>query len=291
MALNDTWDISVRFRHVECGLSADISKAYYQMKTGACEKHLRRVLWRHGDVGTPWKIYGFEVVSMGDCCAACFMELTKRGTCKIFREIDPVAAKKTADDSFVDDVSTGGTKAECERFKGNMDPETCLCDGTIPQILAAGGFQVKAVAVSGEPDGLALEKLGGAVLGLKFSTSEDMLRVTFKVNISAFKHGKTTGPDLTVETLEEFKTANFTKRNCLRVTSSQYDQLGIVTPITIHFRVLMRDLYIEGFDWDQPLVGELRETWVKMCEMLGDILQEVYQASWCFWEVYSAVLL
>ena len=268
MALNDTWDISVRFRHVECGLSADISKAYYQMKTGACEKHLRRVLWRHGDVGTPWKIYGFEVVSMGDCCAACFMELTKRGTCKMFGEIDPVAAKKTADDSFVDDVSTGGTKAECERFKGTMDPETCLCDGTIPQILAAGGFQVKAVAVSGEPDGLALEKLGGAVLGLKFSTSEDMLRVTFKVNISAFKHGKTTGPDLTVETLEELKTADFTKRICLRVTSSQYDQLGMVTPITIHFRVLMRDLYIQGFDWDQPLVGELRETWVKMCEML-----------------------
>ena len=157
MALNDTWDITVRFRHVECGLSADISKAYYQMKTGSCEKHLRRVLWRHGEVGTPWKIYGFEVVSMGDCCAACFMELTKRGTCKMFKDIDPVAAKKTADDSFVDDVSTGGTKPECDRFKGSMDPETCICDGTIPQILAAGGFQVKAVAVSGEPDGLAWE--------------------------------------------------------------------------------------------------------------------------------------
>jgi len=81
MALNDTWDIAVRFRHGEVGLSADITKAYYQMKTGACERHVRRVLWRHGQVGTPWKIYGFNVVSMGDCCAACLMELTKRGTC------------------------------------------------------------------------------------------------------------------------------------------------------------------------------------------------------------------
>ena len=64
------------------------------------------------------------------------MELTKRGTCDMFKEIDPITAKKTARDSFVDDVSTGGTKAEVERFKGNMDPVTCLCDGTIPQILA-----------------------------------------------------------------------------------------------------------------------------------------------------------
>ena len=43
MALYDTWDISVRFRHGEYGLTADISKAYYQMKTGAIEKHCRRV--------------------------------------------------------------------------------------------------------------------------------------------------------------------------------------------------------------------------------------------------------
>ena len=154
MALNDTWDIAVRFRHGEYGLSADISKAYYQMKTGQCEKHCRRVLWRHGQTGTPWRIYGFEVVSMGDCCAACLMELTKRGTCVKFEKIDPVASKKIIENSFVDDISLAGGKDECLRFKGNMDPVTCLTDGTISQILAAGGFQVKAIALSYEKNGL-----------------------------------------------------------------------------------------------------------------------------------------
>ena len=91
------------------------------------------------------------------------------------------------DNFFVDDISLQGTAAECSRFKGNMDPETCLTDGTVSQILAAGGFQVKAIAVSYEPDGLALEKLGGSVLGLGFSTAEDLLKVVFKVNVSPAK--------------------------------------------------------------------------------------------------------
>ena len=268
MVLNDMWNMFVRFRHQECGLSADISKAYYQMLTGLIEKHCRRVLWRSGEVGTPWKIYGFEVVSMGDICASCFMELTKRATAEMSKEIDEVAAKKIAEDSFVDDVSTGGTKAECDRFKGTMDPDSCLCDGTIPQILGSGGFQVKAIAVSGEPDGLALEKLGGAVLGLEFSTASDMLSVKFKVNISTMKNGKPTGPDLTVNTLDQLQVAIITKRLCLRVTSSQYDPLGVAAPISIILRVHMRELYSLAVDWDQPLESEVRNTWVNLFRML-----------------------
>ena len=85
---------------------------------------------------------------MGDCCAACLMELTKRGTCEKFQGIDPVASKKIIDNSFVDDISLAGSKSECLRFKGNMDPYACLTNGSISQILKAGGFEVKAIAVS-----------------------------------------------------------------------------------------------------------------------------------------------
>ena len=78
MYLNDMWEILVRFRDQEAGLCGDIAKAYYQMFTGALEYHVKRVLWRSGEVGTPWKIYAFRVVSMGDTPAANFMEITKR---------------------------------------------------------------------------------------------------------------------------------------------------------------------------------------------------------------------
>ena len=66
MYLNDMWEILVRFRHYEAGLIGDISKAYYQIQTGPVEYHCRRVMWRNGEVGTPWRIFAFKVVSMGD---------------------------------------------------------------------------------------------------------------------------------------------------------------------------------------------------------------------------------
>ena len=266
--LNDMWEMLVRFRHHECALCGDITKAYYQMHTGPVEKHVRRVLWRDGKVGTPWRIFGFTVVSMGDSPAANFMELTKKKTADMSKHIDVVAASKIKKDSFVDDISTGGTREECARFKGTEDAETLACDGTIPEILETGGWALKAVVVSGEEDGPALQKLGGAVLGLGFSTAQDMLHMKFRVNVSGHLRGKPTDPDLTVETLDKLATAVITKRTCLRVVSSQYDPLGVATCLVIILKVQLKELYKLGLDWDIPLEGGLRNMWVKLFEML-----------------------
>ena len=56
-------------------------------------------------------------------------------------------------------------KQECIRFKGVKNPETLACEGIIPELLGCGGWTIKAMAMAGEKDGLALQKLGGAVLG------------------------------------------------------------------------------------------------------------------------------
>ena len=266
--LNDMWEMMVRFRHHELGLCGDISKAYYQMRTGPLEKHIRRVLWREGKIGTPWRIYGFTVVSMGDKPAANFMELTKRNTARMACSIDEVAARRIETDSFVDDVSTGGTREECQRFKGSECPGSLQCDGTIPQILGKGGFSLKAMVLSGEPDGLALHTLGAAVLGLGFSTGTDMLSVKFKVNVSLHIRGKPTEEDLTVETLHKLQVATITKRTCLRVVSSQYDPLGIASCLMVKLKVQLKELYKLGLDWDTPLEGNLRESWVQLFSML-----------------------
>ena len=258
----------VRFRHQEYGLSGDISKAYFQMHTGPVEKHVRRVLWRDGKVGTPWRMYGFRVVSMGDTPAACFMELTRKKTADKAGHIDPTAADKIKKDAFVDDISTGGRKAECERFKGFENPDTLVCNGTMPQILAEGGFDIKAMCMTGEQDGAALEKLGGTVLGMSWSTATDLMEVRFKVNISPHKRGKPTGPDLTVDTLDQLSTASITKRVCLRVVSSQYDPLGVACPLLITLKCQLKELYKMELAWDEELSGTMREKWINLFEML-----------------------
>jgi hypothetical protein len=186
----------------------------------------------------------------------------------MFKHVDLVAAEKVKKDSFVDDLSTGGTKVECIRFKGVEDPESLACNGTMPELLSCGGWTLKAMARSGEKDGLALQKLGGAVLGLGFSTERDQLEVKFRVNVSRHVRGEPTEPDLSLETLYKLASCVITKRVCLRVVSSQYDLLGVAACLIIILKVQLKELYKLGLDWDKPLEGELRDMWVGLLEML-----------------------
>ena len=73
---------------------------------------------------------------------------------------------------------------------------------------------------------------------------------------------------MTVDTLDQLDTAVVTKRKCLRIVSSQYDPLGIASPIKIILKANLKELYKLGVEWDQPLVGAVRDVWIKLFRML-----------------------
>ena len=60
-----------------------------------------------------------------------------------------------------------------KRFNG-IKSKNQRCDGAVSRIMTSGGLQLKALVEPGEEDGPALEKLGGAVLGLGSSTENDL---------------------------------------------------------------------------------------------------------------------
>ena len=92
--LNDMFEILIRFRLYDCGLISDVSKAYYMLLTGILEMHVRRVLWRYGQVDSNWRTFAFLTVGMGDRPAACLMEVAVKMTVQIFGHIDLVAARR-----------------------------------------------------------------------------------------------------------------------------------------------------------------------------------------------------
>ena len=65
-----------------------------------------------------------------------------------------------------------------KRFIG-VEQEILQCTGTVPAILREAGLVLKAIAVSGELDGEKLAKLGGAALGLSWSSEEDLISIKF----------------------------------------------------------------------------------------------------------------
>ena len=225
--LSDTYKILIRFRTYLRGLNSDVTKAYYQMWTGLVEKHVRRMVWRNCIKGAKWKIYGYKCVSFGDVPAAALLEICIRLTIKMFGKIDLKAAHRLYHDHFVDDITSVGSVEEVLRFKVNEDPDTLLCDGTMPQIMKEANLTLKAIALSGERDGEALQKLSGSVLGLKYSTEVDTLSVVFSVNVSPRKRGFVTGPDITKDTISQLADAILTRRILLGVINGLFEPLLI----------------------------------------------------------------
>ena len=265
--LSDPYKIMIRFRTYLKGLNSDVTKAYYQMFTGLLEKHVRRVVWRYGVKGDQWKIFGYLCVSFGDTPAAALLEVCFRLVIVMFGFIDQLAARRLLSDRFVDDITSGGTIEQVERFKGVEDKETLACTGTMPQIFGKANLKLKAIAVSGEPDGGALKKLSGTVLGHGYSTAEDKLTVRFRVNVSPRRRGNPTGPDVTRETLGQLDQVVMTRRIALGVANGQYDMLGVATPCLIRLKASMRNLFVAeyGLGWDTPLPDKLRKLWVGYC--------------------------
>ena len=90
------------------------------------------------------------------------------------------------------------------------------------------------------------------------------------MNVTTRRRGEPTGPDITKGDIQKLKCAVLTRRILLGVCNSQFDMLGLVSPLLIKMKVGMRDLYIKelGMDWDTRLEGKMRETWLEYLEEL-----------------------
>ena len=51
--LSDQWEILNRWRMYQKAMCSDLSKAYWSLRTGETEKHVRRIVWRYGDTSKP----------------------------------------------------------------------------------------------------------------------------------------------------------------------------------------------------------------------------------------------
>ena len=57
------------------------------------------------------------------------------------------------------------------------------------------------------------------------------------------------------------RSSEATKRNIVGIASRFYDPMGYVSPVTIRFKMLFRDLCVSMIGWDEPLSGELLKKW------------------------------
>ena len=277
-SLNPMLNIALRFRSYECAMIFDLSKAYNSLKTGQVERHLRRCIWRFSP-DEPWQDFAFDTVAFGDLPAANFLEIGRNLTADAGCHIDPEAAEKIKRDSYVDDFVSGGSFNSVARMKGKK-LEDGTFSGTCAQILSKGKLNIKAIISSGETDEDSKDLIGNKVFGYGWNSSSDIMELKFPIYVSNKKRKLRLTPALTVETCKLLKPSDITKRICLGITNSFGDFLGLASPFTIRFKLLMKELFQDKKKqllWDENLPSvEACNNWVQL------ILEAVETQSLCF---------
>ena len=63
-----------------------------------------------------------------------------------------------------------------------------------------------------------------------------------------------------------------TKRTVVSMVARFFDPLGVVTPITIQFKIFFQQLCEARVKWDDPLEADLRQKWDQLQSSLAGVI-------------------
>lgn len=203
-------------------------------------------LWRNLHLNDEPTIYQMKSMLFGTNSSPFIAQFVKNYNANIFRESHPRAVRAIIDDHYVDDYLGG---------EDNVQDAVQLILSVI-DIHRAGGFEIRGF-ISNDSD--VLRQLPPEVcsdrmvmeMGEK-GTGQKVLGIIWDGNEDIFKFSRSTMHRIGAEILDGLQIP--TKRKVLATVNSIYDPLGFMTPMTISGRIMMREIWMSGIQWDDQLV-------------------------------------
>lgn len=144
--------------------------------------------------------------------------------------------------------------------------------------LGLAKMEVKAFVLSGKKPDEAVSADGQSVglLGYRWLPEEDKLTLEPKpLYFGKTRRGKR--PEPVTGDIKEALSINFTKRTLLSKVASNWDPLGLATPITAQFKRDYGTVVSLGTDWDDGLPATHLDTWVSHLEIMQELPNVKFQ--------------
>lgn len=232
-------DIFLRFRMKKFAATADIAQMYRQVKVHPDYWNFQRIVWRDSP-NEPLREYVITIVTWGSTSAS-FNAIRAIRQCANDHEKEyPIGAVTVLSDFYHDDGL----------FGRDTEEDLVECFHQTTNLLACGGFNLtkwstnsKILAHMVEQDTNAERSLPteSGVLGMKWLLATDQL--CFKVQQS------------------EIGNAKITKRFIVSRISQIYDPSGVIAPVIVSGKLIIKRLWQSGVDWDEIAPSELIQTW------------------------------
>ena len=252
---------------------ADIEKAFLMVEVLPRDRDALRFLWvKNFTAESPEVIHlRFTRVTFGVNCSPFLLKATIEHHVSSYQDQDPQFVKSFSSSIYVDDLTFGAdsedkayslfVKSKARLAEAGFNLRKFLSNSTSLQSQVDSheqqhqqntptpveeedqSYAKRALGVKGEESG---REEASKVLGVQWRHKKDQL--TF--NLEGM--GKRKDKEIP------------TKRDVVAEAARVFDPLGVLSPITILWKIFFQTICAEGLDWDQPLTEKPLLEWKKL---------------------------
>ena len=250
--LNKLTNIITRFRLGKFGITTDIEKAFLNIRLHEEDRDSTRFFWL-SDPSNPQSAlttYRFKAVLFGATCSPFILNAT------LFKHLT-LNQSKTSDiitrDLYVDNVLTSmdSEEAVAKYFKDSR------------KLLQEGGFNLRSWMSNSDN----LKSLASTENVLDSDNETKILGLRWNSHTDTLKFADTK--------LLQTEDVQITKREILRQSSSIYDPIGFLGPITVKAKIMMQGLWKKGYSWDEVLPTNVTNEWKDVKNDIVNVTKEL----------------
>ncbi|XP_038106872.1 uncharacterized protein LOC119766411 [Culex quinquefasciatus] len=249
------------FRERRVAFGGDIREMYHQLKIISGDKQAQRFLFRDNINEEP-KVYVMDVATFGSKSSPASAQYVKNRNAEEHAGQYPDAVAAIINRHYVDDYfdSVDTVEEAVKRAK------------QVSHVHKQGGFEIRNW-VSNSPEvltALGEEKPMSPVLlnQDKQTPSERVLGVRWDPELDEFAFAVMHREEL-MKYLKEGKRP--TKRIVLSCVMGFFDPLGLLSPFTIHGKIIIQHLWRTGCRWDQDIDDEAWILWKRWTALLPEV--------------------
>ena len=263
-------DILLRFRLHNVALVGDVEKAFLMVSVAECDRDVLRFLWIEDAMAVPSEIVvmRFTRVVFGVSSSPFLLNATIDNHMGKFKSIDQPFVKKFRRSIYVDDLTAGSHDVE-SAFEFYLKSKLRLAEASFnlrkfdtnsPELRRkiSDNEQMLHREIDQESPGKTqvpscdqcLKSAERQVLGVTWNVINDQL--VFDIS----------------DICQLMKETSATKRNAVSLATRFFDPLGVISPITVRFKLLFQQMCEIKTDWDDPLTGELLTEWESLASDL-----------------------
>ena len=244
--LEDLCALLLNFRTNKIAMVADIEKAFLQIALQEDDRDVTRFLWLKDvtkpSIGDNIQIYRFTRVPFGIIASPFLLGGSVQ---HYLKDTGIEIASKISNELYVDNLISGEDTPRKAIQLYNDSKRTFKEISMNLREWASNSTEVmQAIPEEDCAKGETMK-----VLGMEWNPKIDTISIRYK--------------NRPINTLS--------KRQILKVTAGVFDPLGLFTPVTLRPKILLRELWEQQKDWDEPINDDQRKTWESILKDLNDL--------------------